>query len=45
MEYEYEIFLEDVEEMLNSLCSFGLIEKIRYKVYYGELVWEVDEFV
>lgn len=44
-EYEYEIPLEDAEEMLNSLCSSGLIEKIRYKVHHGELVWEVDEFV
>ena len=43
-EYEYEIPLEDAQEMLNSLCSSPLIEKVRYKVDHGEFIWEVDEF-
>ena len=43
-EYEYEIPLEDAQEMLNTLCSSPLIEKVRYKVYYRNFVWEVDEF-
>ncbi len=43
-EYEYEIPIEDAQEMLNSLCSSPLIEKVRYKVDHGECVWEVDEF-
>ncbi|MEB3342826.1 CYTH domain-containing protein [Okeania sp.] len=43
-EYEYEIPLADAEEMLNTLCGSRLIEKIRYRIYHGEFLWEVDEF-
>ncbi|MCL2937858.1 MAG: CYTH domain-containing protein [Trichodesmium sp. MAG_R02] len=43
-EYEYEIPLKDAEEMLNSLCTSPLIEKVRYQVHHGKFVWEVDEF-
>jgi adenylate cyclase len=44
-EFEYPIPIEDAEEMLNTLCDRPLIEKIRYKILYGDLVWEVDEFL
>ena len=44
-EFEYAIPLQDAEEMLNTLCDRPLIEKIRYKIPYGDLVWEVDEFL
>jgi adenylate cyclase len=44
-EFEYPIPLEDAEEMLNSLCDRPLIEKVRYKITYEGLVWEVDEFL
>ena len=44
-EYEYEIPCKDAEKMLNSLCSSSLIQKVRYHVYYGKSVWEIDEFV
>lgn len=44
-EFEYAIPLEDAEEMLNTLCDRPLIEKIRYKIPYKGLVWEVDEFL
>ena len=44
-EFEYSIPLEDAEEMLNTLCLKPLIEKIRYKINAGSLVWEVDEFL
>lgn len=30
--------------MLDKLCERPLIEKKRYKIGYGGLVWEVDEF-
>ena len=44
-EFEYPIPVTDAEEMLNTLCDRPLIEKIRYKIPYGDLVWEVDEFL
>lgn len=43
-EFEYPIPIEDAAEMLNTLCLKPLIEKIRYKINSGSLVWEVDEF-
>ncbi|HHJ53342.1 MAG TPA: CYTH domain-containing protein [Caldithrix abyssi] len=44
LEFEYEIPLEDANKMLDELCERPLIEKARYKIEYGGLVWEVDEF-
>jgi adenylate cyclase len=43
-EFEYEIPLEDTDFMLDNLCEQFLIEKNRYKINIGDLVWEVDEF-
>ena len=43
-EFEYRIPLEDALDMLDNLCEHPLIEKRRYKLEYGGLVWEVDEF-
>lgn len=43
-EFEYEIPLEDAREMLDTLCDRPLIEKIRYRLPVGEVVWEIDEF-
>ncbi len=45
LEFEYEIPLQDAEEMLEKLCPKPLIEKIRYKVWYKGLKWEIDEFL
>lgn len=45
LEFEYEIPLDDANEMLDTLCHKPLIEKIRRKVEYGGLIWEVDEFL
>ncbi len=42
-EYEYEIPLIDAEELW-KICDGPLIEKTRYKVAYGGMIWEVDEF-
>ena len=42
-EWEYEIPMEDAEEML-QLCEDGLIEKKRYLVKVGKHTFEVDEF-
>ncbi|MFC0225283.1 CYTH domain-containing protein [Serratia aquatilis] len=44
-EYEYEIPFNDCTEMLEGLAERPIIEKKRYKIPYGGLVWEVDEFL
>jgi CYTH domain-containing protein len=44
LEYEYPIPLVEAAEMLNYLCDRPLIEKTRYKIPWGGLIWEVDEF-
>jgi len=43
-EYEYGIPVQDALEMLHSLCDPPLIEKLRYRIEWEGLVWEVDEF-
>jgi CYTH domain-containing protein len=43
-EFEYEIPIEDAEEMLRTLCAKPLIEKTRYTVPHGGMVWEIDVF-
>lgn len=43
-EFEYEIPVEDAQEMLQTLCQPPLIEKTRYKIAINGLIWEVDEF-
>ena len=45
LEFEYQISVEDAREMLAAFCVTPLIEKIRYRVSYGNLIWEVDEFM
>lgn len=44
LEYEYEIPLEDANELLDELCEKPLIEKNRYKVNFSGFTWEIDEF-
>jgi len=43
-EYEYSIPIADAHEMLDRLCERPLIEKVRRKIPYKGLTWEVDEF-
>lgn len=43
-EFEYEISAEDADTMLDDICEKPLIEKKRYKIPVGGLVFEVDEF-
>ncbi|MCA9732266.1 MAG: CYTH domain-containing protein [Deferribacteres bacterium] len=43
-EFEYEIPTSDANLMLDNLCERPLIEKTRYKIELGGLVWEIDEF-
>ena len=44
LEFEYEIPAADAGRMLNELCERPLIAKTRYRVPFGGLVWEIDEF-
>lgn len=43
LEFEYDIPFGEAEELL-QLCEQPLVEKTRYKVSLGNLVWEIDEF-
>lgn len=44
MEYEYEIPLDEAEEMLDQLCDQPQVDKTRYFVEFGSHLWEIDEF-
>lgn len=44
-EFEYDIPVDEAEVILDHLCEKPLIEKIRYKIEIGGLIWEVDEFL
>jgi adenylate cyclase len=43
-EFEYEIPVEEAEQMLLSLCRQPLIEKTRHEVGHAGHLWHVDEF-
>jgi adenylate cyclase len=43
-EWEYAIPLADAQALLDQVCQQPLIEKNRYRIPAGDLVWEVDEF-
>jgi adenylate cyclase len=43
-EYEYEIPINDANEMLVNLCERPPIEKTRYRIVFKGHTWEVDEF-
>ena len=43
-EFEYPIPPEEAEQMLDSLCDGGLIEKTRYLIDHVGHRWEVDVF-
>jgi adenylate cyclase len=43
-EFEYAIPLADAQEMLETLCDRPFIEKNRYRLPIGNLLWEIDEF-
>ena len=43
-EYEYDIPVNDAEEMLESLCEKPVISKVRYIVEFSGNRWEIDEF-
>jgi CYTH domain-containing protein len=44
VEYEYAIPVNEASAMLDDLCEKPIIEKNRYKIDVGGIIWEVDEF-
>lgn len=44
-EWEYEIPLDDANELLDRLAEKPLIEKYRRRIAFAGNVWEVDEFL
>ena len=45
LEFEYEIPLEEANQILEELCHKPLIEKMRHEINLGEFKWEIDEFL
>jgi adenylate cyclase len=43
-EFEYPIPVEDAQAILTTLCQPPLIEKTRYRLPQGDIVWDIDEF-
>jgi len=43
-EFEYPIPVDDARTMLDTLCEHPLVEKRRYRLDVGGLIWEIDEF-
>lgn len=44
-EWEYPIPLADAQVFLDTLCERPVIEKRRYRIPFGDMTWEVDEFL
>lgn len=44
LEFEYDIPVNEAEELLDLLCERPLIEKRRRIIEFAGLIWEVDEF-
>ena len=43
-EYEYEIPLQDANQIIDSLCGDRVVEKTRYELRIGGHLWEIDIF-
>jgi adenylate cyclase len=44
LEYEYEVPAADAKELLDNFSTSEL-SKVRYKIGFGNKIWEVDEFL
>lgn len=44
-EFQYQIPLDDANQIINTLCEKPIIEKYRTSIKINELIWEVDEFL
>ena len=43
-EFEYPLPVADADQMLDQLCRKPIIDKVRYRIPAGGLVWEIDDF-
>jgi adenylate cyclase len=43
-EFEYSVPVADADQMLEQLCRKPIIDKVRYRIPAGGLVWEIDDF-
>jgi adenylate cyclase len=43
-EWEYPIPIEDAQRFIDDLCEAPIIEKVRHRITYEGMLWEVDEF-
>lgn len=43
-EFEYPIPAADARQILDELCSGGVVEKTRYRIRHDGLTWELDIF-
>ena len=44
-EFEYQIPVEDAEDMLDNLCIGTVIAKIRHKLLHRGHTWEIDRYL
>lgn len=44
LEFEYEIPVEEANEMLEKVCDRPIIDKTRYEIKHENHLWEVDVF-
>jgi adenylate cyclase len=44
LEFEYQIPLDDANEMLDKLCKKPVIDKTRYIINHDKHIWEIDIF-
>ena len=45
LEFEYEILVDEANEMLEKLCQKPIIDKTRYIINHENHTWEVDVFM
>lgn len=43
-EFEYEIPVNDAQEIIETLCRGKVVEKTRYEINVGNHLWEIDIF-
>lgn len=44
LEFEYEISVDEADQMLDTLCGGRTVDKTRYVVHVGRHEWEIDVF-
>ncbi len=44
-EYEYTIPKSEAQELIDTLCLKGIVQKIRHLIPHQGFIWEIDEFL